>query len=112
MFLCFVLYYSCGQVEHTNLVSWSGVLLAVRFFQMLTQIVNKHTSEVFPMMFWAWPEFWTKNSNIWCEKQVEISQKSPEVGTCVRVQLEANQKRQRMYQKGISLHLQSLVADW
>jgi hypothetical protein len=31
-------------------------------------------------MFWAWPEFWTKNSNIWSKKQVEIDQKSSEVG--------------------------------
>jgi hypothetical protein len=62
-------------------------------------------------MFWAWPEFWTKNSNIWSKKQVEIGQKSSEVGTCVGVLLEANQKRQRTYQKGISLHFRSLGYD-
>ncbi|KIJ99721.1 hypothetical protein K443DRAFT_623221, partial [Laccaria amethystina LaAM-08-1] len=24
--------------------------------------IKKHTSEVFPTMFWAWPEFWTKKA--------------------------------------------------
>jgi hypothetical protein len=52
-----------------------------------------------------------QKSNIWSKKQVEISQKSSEVGTCVGVWLEANQKRQRMYQKGISLHFRSLGDD-
>ena len=30
---------------------------------------------------------------------------------CVGVQLEANQKGERMYQKGISLHFQNLAED-
>jgi hypothetical protein len=32
--------YSRGQTKPTNLVSWSGVHLAVNFFQILTQIVE------------------------------------------------------------------------
>jgi len=58
----------------------------------------------FPQHFGCGQNFGPKNGNIWSEKPVEIGQKSSEVGACVGVWLEANQKGQGTYQKGIFLH--------
>ncbi|KIJ96616.1 hypothetical protein K443DRAFT_72386, partial [Laccaria amethystina LaAM-08-1] len=62
----------------------------------------------FPRHFGHGQNFGPKTATSGVKKQVEIGQKSSEVGTCVRVWLEANQKRQRTYQKRISLHFRSL----
>ncbi|EDR02702.1 uncharacterized protein LACBIDRAFT_332223 [Laccaria bicolor S238N-H82] len=79
------------------------------FWLRFAKCVEKRTSEVFPMRNWRGQNFGPKNCNIWGEKQVETGQKLSKVGTCAGLWLEATQKGQRIYQKGISLHFESLV---
>jgi hypothetical protein len=74
--------YSRGQAKPTNLIYRSGVHLAVRFFQILTQIVemNQKTHlRSFSHDVLGMARILDQKSNIWSKKQVEISQKSSEV---------------------------------
>jgi hypothetical protein len=63
--------YSYGQAKPTNPLSRQGVQLGVRFFQILTQIVemNQKTHlRSFSHDVLAWPEFWARKPQLFVRR--------------------------------------------